>query len=231
MPNNSTGVLPPATGGYHPLSDTTLPARVRGITFGTWVSSYYSHPAYSRSRSGSPADSTLDTSNNNASSLITKAQVGNTGCAKRTISDLEVRAPAYPFRKCTLDTLAPRDLLSCIDVAPGVRSESAFWALPRGLLLRQTERALAPGADESRQNGQKDLIDHEADRDQMTLADLKVRILYGLSSLWSVQWETWGLEDLTHEWRKEGKSIRPIEFMPVPNANHFVRLLVFSSHI
>ena len=186
---------------------------MRGLAFGTWVSSYYTHPAYSRSRSGSP-ESSESPPDRNAHDRNTAEK------AERRIERLEVRAPAYPFRKCTLDTLAPRDLLNCIDAAPGMRSESAMWSLSRELLLRQTKRALLfnHGGEENEGEDPRKAADVE----------VKVRIIHGLASLWCVQWETWGLEALTDEWNTEGKQLRPIKFVPVAQANHFVSPAVLS---
>ncbi|TDL18969.1 hypothetical protein BD410DRAFT_792562 [Rickenella mellea] len=47
MSYTSAGLPPPPPstgGGYHPLADTSIPVRMRGLAFGLWVSSFYSHP-------------------------------------------------------------------------------------------------------------------------------------------------------------------------------------------
>lgn len=229
LPNNSTGTAPPTSGAYHPLDDAKLPARVRGFAFGTWVSSYYSHPAYSRSRSRSPADLGVivgsgDARAHNGAGSTPVPNGKSEMRARRRIQDLEVRSPTYPFRKCTLDTLAPSDLLACVDVAPGARSEHAIWKFPQDLLLRQTERAFVLTSAEDYIESGDNLAEELKTSEKMMLRNLKVAIIHGTASLWCVQWETWGLEELLERWKVEGRQLRPIKFIPVPEANHFVSL-------
>ena len=165
-----------------------MPERTRGIVFGKWVSTYYNHPAYSSA--ADPSSSLLE---------------------RDSIASLQVKAPFKSAKKCTLDRLSPRELLECVDIAPGLRSERAFWNIERSVLRAQTAAALL-GSGNSSSLGEESIV----------LPSLQVRVMYGLESLWVVHWETWRLEDEYKKWAEEGKKTRPVTFIPIAGANHFV---------
>ena len=54
---------------------------------------------------------------------------------------------------------------------------------------------------------------------------VKVKVVYGIESLWSIYWGAWQLENDIENWKASGKRVRSLEFMPVPGANHFVSSL------
>ncbi|THH03872.1 hypothetical protein EW145_g5939 [Phellinidium pouzarii] len=194
LPGNSLG-FPEPEGRYHALEDNTVQERMRGIIFGQWVSSYYAHPAYT----SDPPIPAQD----------------------RSITSLQIRVPKKPYRTCTLDTLTPRDLLTSVDIAPGTRSERPLWRLPNSLLLAQTCGALFLGPRTS--SSQLDMAsEHDGVGGSTLLPAIKVRVIYGHASLWTVQWETWALEKECAKWEAESQSLRPIKFIPVKDANHFL---------
>ena len=195
LPNNCLG-YPQPEGYYHPLEDTSIHERIRGIAFGKWVSSYYEHPAYAAG-----PDSNAQ---NHTKSAFPR---GN-----REMDALQLRAPKKAARPCTLDRLTPRDLLDSVDIAPGTRSEWAMWRLPSPVLHAQKCNAI-----------------FLPDEDSLKpLPKLRIRVLCGLASLWVVQWETWAFEEEYLKWQDEGKAVRPVKFVPVEDANHFVSLSVIS---
>ncbi|KAH8116198.1 hypothetical protein DFH11DRAFT_1725694 [Phellopilus nigrolimitatus] len=206
LPDNTLGHSAPA-GGYHPLDDTSVPARLRGLHLGRWVSSYYAHPAYAPGAAPAAAG------------------------AARSVSALQVRAPPAPDRACTLNTLSPKDLLACVDAAPGERSERAFWRLPLPVLRVQTRGALlldddagAPGTsgDGGDSDGGGGAAAALGDDGEALLPALRLCAVYGCASPWTVQWETWALEADCARWRAEGRRVRPVAFVPVDGANHFL---------
>ncbi|KAL5488023.1 hypothetical protein ACEPAI_6131 [Sanghuangporus weigelae] len=194
LPNNCLGYSRPE-GYYHPLEDTSIHERIRGIQFGKWVSSYYEHPAYTAG-----PDSYAQ---NHTKSVFPRGS--------RSIDALQLRAPKKAARPCTLDKLSPRDLLSCVDIAPGTRSEWAMWRLPPSVLHAQKSKALISEYDTGAN-----------DNSSQPLAKLQIRVLCGLASLWVVQWETWAFEEEYLKWRDEGKEVRSVKFIPVEEANHFM---------
>lgn len=113
--------FPTPAGAYHPLADPRIPEVERGLAFGEWVSSYYSHPHFS-SKSATPA---------------------------RVISALQTRTPTRPVRPATMETISPEDLVDSIDLAPGPRSEHAVYVAVRPETLHeQFTGALTPAAED-----------------------------------------------------------------------------------
>lgn len=180
---------PAPEGGYHPLSDTTVPIRMRGITFGTWVSSYYTHPFFSSSPSA----------------------------PSRTLSSLQIRTPPRDkqSRTCTMETLTPTELTTCIDPLPGPRSEQPFWGAVDAETMRdQTRGALLLDYSST-------LTEEEKGRSG-ALREMKVYVVYGTATVWSVIWGAWELEKEVGKWAEEGRDARPMQFLPIEGTNHFV---------
>jgi len=88
---------------YHPLVDPDIPERARGVAFGTWVSSYFTHPCY---------DALADPS-------------------YKSLSSLELRAPdpGAETKRPTIEVFTGEELKASVDTAPDLRSERAFWAI------------------------------------------------------------------------------------------------------
>ena len=129
------------------------------------------------------------------------------------MENLTVRTPkgSGVFKSSTLDRLTPRELLSCVDVKAGDRSEQPFWeAVDSNTLYDLTSGALVP-------NDSSD-------------AKLRVSVLYGHASIWSVQWAAWKLEEDVRCWDDEGVVHRPITFRDVDGGNHFVSVTLLSLH-
>lgn len=108
---------PVPEGGYHPLRDTSIPEPVRMLMFGTWVSSYYSHPYFT---------------------------TFSTETHKRVVTALQTRTPpkGTETRSCTLDTLSAKELRASIDSAPNARSEQGFIDLSLDVLSEMRHRAI-----------------------------------------------------------------------------------------
>ncbi|KAH8100450.1 hypothetical protein DFH11DRAFT_1671389 [Phellopilus nigrolimitatus] len=187
---------PSPEGAYHPLSDASIPERMRGIVFGTWVSSYYAHPVYA---TASPEDLPQN--------------------EDRNMSAFQILTPEKETaRPCTLDTLKPDELTACVDAAPAARSEQPFWnSVSAETMYDQTCGTL--------------LLDHQSNfkTDSDTeigltslLPKIKVRNVYGFASVWSVQWGIWELEKDYKRWEAEGLKVRPLKFILVAGANHFL---------
>ncbi|EJD01416.1 uncharacterized protein FOMMEDRAFT_111212 [Fomitiporia mediterranea MF3/22] len=208
LPDNCFG-YPRPEGYYHPFEDASIPERIRGISFGKWVSSYYEHPAYKvESSSVEPSTTTTTTTTTNTGSVFPP---GN-----RTLDALQLRAPKKSARPCTLDKFTPNEILTCVDIAPGPRSEWPLWHLPSSLLQEQKRRAFLAGSEQI-------ASDSEAGgNEKLRLPKLKIHVICGLASLWVVQWETWNLEEEYLKWASEGKERRPVKFVPVEGANHFL---------
>ena len=60
------------------------------------------------------------------------------------------------------------------------------------------------------------------EEESRVLPDVKVCVVYGDSSVWSVTWNTWELEKDIAKWEKEGRKTRDMRFLLVEGANHFV---------
>ncbi|KAI5121420.1 hypothetical protein M0805_006183 [Coniferiporia weirii] len=222
LPDNSLG-HPAPEGGFHPYEDPSIPDRMRGIVFGTWASSYYVHPTYASN------------SNSNSSSS------SSSNSTDRSLAALEQRAPkrtARGRRACTLDTLTPDELLACVDPTPDARSERPLWRLPLAVLRAQTHRVLVLSPTFSPSLSPSSSFSQPAAANTGPLLPaLKIRVVYGLASPWTVQWETWALERecteraaATAATLAEGQDqdmcvglqVRPIKFVPVKDANHFL---------
>ncbi|KAL5498105.1 hypothetical protein ACEPAH_2235 [Sanghuangporus vaninii] len=190
---------PSPEGGYHPLNDTTIPPRMRGIVFGNWVSSYYRHPYYS-----SPSSS-------------------DNGKPDRTISSLRVRAPERDevYKPSTLDSIAPADLIKCVDPVPPIRSEQPFMGtISRSIMYEHTLGVLL--LDYAKAQPEDPEAQANIERDDVILPDVKVRVIYGDASIWSITWNTWQLEKDLEKWRRGGRKIRDVRFLLVEGANHFL---------
>ncbi|KAI5117098.1 hypothetical protein M0805_009725 [Coniferiporia weirii] len=179
---------PNPEGAYHPLRDTSIPPRLRGITFGTWVSSYFTHPIYASTQDGS--------------------------WPERTMSALQILTPerATARRACTLDTLTPSELTACVDPTPASRSEPAFLGVREETMRDQMCGSL--------------LLDHpsssiDTDESAALLPLVKVRVVYGYATTWSIIWCVWELEKDLERWRAEGRRVRPLAFIPIEESNHF----------
>lgn len=108
--------FPAPVGAYNPLLDTSLPEHTRGLAFGTWVSSYYSHPFFASNSNGRP-----------------------------TMENLHARTPTKPEKPATLEMMDEDDLFDSLDLAPGSRSEHQFYTVFKHTTLHsQIVRALAP---------------------------------------------------------------------------------------
>lgn len=175
---------PHPEGSYHPLQDPDIPQRLKGVSFGTWLSSYYSHPFYTFP----PSD-----------------QV-----AARSLSSLELRTPKTHAKRPTNENISPRELLASIDLAPGTRSEHAFYGAikPETLYAEFTEALL--------------LEDASTSSEELLLPTIKVVDIYGTKSMWSVQYGVWQAEDDLAKWKAEGRRTRPFEFVKFDGGNHFV---------
>ncbi|KAL5510980.1 hypothetical protein ACEPAG_3699 [Sanghuangporus baumii] len=188
---------PSPEGGYHPLNDSTIPPRMRGIVFGNWVSSYYKHPYYSSPSSSPSSDGKPD----------------------RTISSLHVHAPEREqvYRPSTLDSIPPADLMKCVDPVPPVRSEQPFMStISRSIMYEQTLGVLLLDQAEAHHG------DPKIQSDDAILPDVKIRVIYGDASIWSITWNTWELEKDLEKWRGEGRKVRDVRFLLVEGANHFL---------
>ena len=125
--------------------------------------------------------------------------------------NLETRIPKLPPRPATVDhSFSPIDLEECTDSAPATRSEQAFFT------------KLKPAPQYEQMNGAL-VFGQGADH---LLPRLKVCAVYGLNSVWSIPWGVWQLEKDVEKWKEEGKSVRPITFLPVDGGNHFVSDLI-----
>lgn len=51
---------------------------------------------------------------------------------------------------------------------------------------------------------------------------LKIYLIYGLEDMWDIQWSTWEFQKLVEHWRQEGAVLRPIGYLRIPEAAHFV---------
>ena len=51
---------------------------------------------------------------------------------------------------------------------------------------------------------------------------LKIYLIYGLEDMWDIQWSTWEFQKLVEHWRQEGAILRPIGYLRIPEAAHFV---------
>lgn len=122
------------------------------------------------------------------------------------MSNLQVRIPTSPIRPATVDhSFTTGDIEECTDLFPAARSEQAFFSkLKPAPQYEQMTNAIVLRPDSP------------------PLRKLKVRMVYGLSSVWSIPWAVWELEKDVKRWSEEGKSIRPVKFLPVEGANHFV---------
>ncbi|KAI5117179.1 hypothetical protein M0805_008158 [Coniferiporia weirii] len=179
---------PDPEGMYHPLKDASIPQCIHDAVFGTWVSSYYSHPIYaSLSSDRSRPDQTQK---------------------EKNIFALQVRAPEKGLarRVCTTDTFTPSELAACVDLVPVIRSEQAFARLRLETLYDQTRESL--------------LLEHA--ETAALLPQIKVRIVYGYATVWSILWGIWELERDCKTWESEGRQIRPLKFCPVEDSNHFL---------
>ena len=194
-PDVALGV-PTLEGCDSPLTDPEVPEHLRGIQFGTWVSSYYHHPIYASPPTGSIKES-------------------------RTVINLQVRTPTAPRRPATMHTFSPEEMLTCLDPAPGPRSEEAFISIIHpSTIYEQTSVSLHWNPDLSIESGVPD-----RESANLSLPDLKIEVIYGHESIWNVQWAVWEIEKDIEKWSAEGRAIRPVKFTAVRTANHFVRTL------
>lgn len=122
------------------------------------------------------------------------------------MSHLQVRIPTSPIRSATVDhSFTTDDINECTDLSPAARSEQAFFSkLKPAPQYEQMSNAIVLRTDSP------------------PLRKLKVRMVFGLSSVWSIPWAVWELEKDVQRWSEEGKTIRPIKLLPVEGANHFV---------
>ncbi|KLO10051.1 hypothetical protein SCHPADRAFT_833106 [Schizopora paradoxa] len=97
---------PKPEGAYQPLTDPSIPERMRGVLFGTWVSSYFNHPYYS-----TPSDTRV-----------------------KSLSSLQLRTPepdteATLYKRPTIEVIPGEELKTSVDTAPDARSERPYWAV------------------------------------------------------------------------------------------------------
>ncbi|KAH8114765.1 Alpha/Beta hydrolase protein [Phellopilus nigrolimitatus] len=122
-PNQFLGYPNPG-GGYFIFSDTEIPQDKVGAAFARWVSSYFTHPAYSGIATGGTPP-------------------------VRSLESLQQRMPERPYRVCTTDTLTGEELLLITETAPLVRSEQQFAEnIQVATFGEQARRALLFGANE-----------------------------------------------------------------------------------
>ncbi|EJD04688.1 uncharacterized protein FOMMEDRAFT_27031 [Fomitiporia mediterranea MF3/22] len=188
---------PSAEGGYHPLYDKSesIPARMRGIVFGTWVSSYYRHPYFS----------SVDKNDRNISLLILRAPEGD-----------------QLYRPCTLDTLSAIELTTCVDPAAAAHSEPIIISnITRPVLYDQTQDILLLDyqSPNTKKNENSGIQEGSA---SALLPDVKICIVYCDASVWSCVRTIWELEKDYERWEKEGRKIREHKFLHVREANHFL---------
>ncbi|KAH8114810.1 Alpha/Beta hydrolase protein [Phellopilus nigrolimitatus] len=122
----------------------------------------------------------------------------------RSIGSLQDRLPENPYRASTSDTLTAEELVLITDAAPANRSEQPLsFNVHPSTFHDQARRALL------RDN--RDLLPR-----------LKTRLVYGLASISGIQRAAWELEKDCTKWRTESGQVRPIEFIPIKGANHFM---------
>ena len=194
--SNSGLGFPAPEGGYQPLTDPEIPLRLRGLHLGSWVSSYYKHPIYTF-----PSGSSVK--------------------ENRIMTNLQVRMPTAPHRPATMDTFNPEEMLACLDSAPGPRSEQAVFSIIRPTTLyEQTSSALHLNSNLG--------LENETPKKESSISllpKLKIEVVYGYESVWSIQWAVWEIEKNIEKWNAEGGTIRPVKFTAAETANHFVRTL------
>jgi hypothetical protein len=126
--------------------------------------------------------------------------------SSREFSQLE-QVVGDTSRKPTTETMTPEELQSIIDFVPAAKCEIVFIESPSFLSLNRKQAAKAFFDPQVR----------EAWGGQL------VSCVYCENSIWNAIYAAWNLE-------KEDKASE-IKFKPIPNANHFVRRLFFSSSI
>ncbi|KAI5117099.1 hypothetical protein M0805_009726 [Coniferiporia weirii] len=179
-------------GSYQPPKDASIPPHLHGNAFGTWVSSYYTHPIYVPTQDG--------------------VQLA------RTPSALQLYPPEAEKarRTCTHDTLTLAELAACIDPIPQVRSEPGFFRMREETMRSQTCGALlldySPDTD----------TDVDEDKLAPLLPQIKVCVVYCRATIAGVIWGLWELEKDLERWRAEGRRVRPLAISSVGDANHFL---------
>ena len=158
---------------------------MKGVMFGSWLSSYFSHPYH-------------DAPTSERSTL-------------RSLASLELRIPQKQPKKPTNENIPPSELLAMVDVAPGTRSENAYYGTvkPETIYSKFKEAVLL---DEG----------NELVSSPNLIPSIKVVNIYGTQSMWSVQYGVWKIEDDMEKWKAEGRHIRPFAFVKVDGGNHFV---------
>ena len=54
------------------------------------------------------------------------------------------------------------------------------------------------------------------------LPELQVKVIYCYQTIWSIPWGIHEIKNTQEELKKEGKKVRPVQFVTVEGANHFV---------
>ena len=131
--------------------------------------------------------------------------------SQKSMSSLQTRMPAEgaEYKRPTNETYSMEELLASLDQRPDIRSERAYMGIIDGAVLYE--------------NGGGSLLIPERERSS-GVEPISMRFIYGLSSVWSVQWAIWELEKDLAKRREAGQDVRDVRTMPVVGANHFVSI-------
>lgn len=123
-----------------------------------------------------------------------------------SITDLQLRAPTPAKRPSTHSTFSEAEVKEITDASAAVRSEAAIYGQDAVPQLRA--------------NFHRSVFD--AGLAAKYLPELQVKIIYCFQTIWSIPWGIHEIKKTQEHLKNEGSKTRPVQFVSVENANHFV---------
>lgn len=201
------------------MRDPAIPVEERWTAFSSWISSYFSHPYYISPSISINASRTLEYLALRMPDLDSRSGHENT-----VIRD----GGTGPFFKAaSYANIEPEAFAASFDIGCE-RSETAFHRVVRSETLHDLlsgallfSESVSDCSVPSASIGPSTVQLTSAQR-RSVLPDLRVLYLYGTHSPWTTQLSAWTLEgDLAAH---SENTRRPVEFVLVEGANHFVSL-------
>ena len=176
-------------GYFTPWDDPLIPNNKRLQEFCTHVSTYFDHPYFR------PDGTTLE----------------------RVVTNLIMREPKGEdrTRPSTFETFTDEEKRANLDAESLMRSEIAFFVMPKETFKQQLESAV--------------FLD-QSNSDKNILPGARAHFLYCEKTVWASLWCCWELERFMKEWADEGRTTRIDSVSVIPGANHLVSLLITTSN-